>query len=201
MRPLLVLSFALSFVSSTAPAQTIPPTPSRWTLSAGPEWGFPSLWGLRVRADYDLVGRTSPVRLRLQAGALWGPTQRFYHAFGGGSEYYGMDQTVDLTFGVVAAISPVPRARMSPYLTIGVLARQAWSHGWTQARNAAGSTFSAIPEATRMFGDVIIPVGLGIRANIGGRSFQLEIRRLYGGNSQGFGMRNSLTFGTSLPFE
>lgn len=201
MRSFLVLSVALSFTVSTVAAQATPPTPSRWTLSTGPEWGYPSLWGLRVRADYDLVGRTSPVRLRLQAGALWGPTQRFYRATGAGSVFYGSDQTVDLTFGVVAAISPVPRARISPYLTMGVLASQAWSHGWSAARNAGGEVFGYRAEGTRMSGDIIITPGLGIRANIGGRSFQIEVRRLYGRNSDAFGMRNSLTFGTTVPFE
>ncbi len=197
MPSFIVLFLALSFVSSTAVAQTTPQTPSRWTLSAGREWSrTPNLWGLRLRADYDLVGQHSPVRLQLQMGTLWGPTQFFFHSFGSPgytTSYMGSDQTIDLTFGVVAAITPVPRARVAPYFTFGVLARQSWSYGWSRwSSSVVGGTFET-PERLRALGAISAVPGLGVRARIGQRTYQFEYRWLAN--------RHSATFGTRLPFE
>src|SRR6267378_176099 len=128
MRSLLILSIALLSAATNGAAQT----PSRWTISAGPEWTvYRGFWGVRLRADYDLLKQNSPFQLRMQGGARWGPTQSYQSSYVivGGS-VMGQEQTVDLMFGVVGAISPLPRARFSPYVTAGVLARQAWSHGW-----------------------------------------------------------------------
>jgi hypothetical protein len=193
MRPFLVLFAALLLTSSSGTAQTT----SRWTLSAGPEWtsGIANLWGVRLRADYDLIGQHSPLRFQLQGGARWGPTQIFSHsfpAFGGGSHssVVGSDQTVDLTVGVVAAITPIPRARVAPYFTFGVLARQVWSYGWTRWTHPEG-TFTD-PERFRAFGGIVTVPGLGVRARIGGRSLQFEYRWL--------DKLHSTTFGTKLPF-
>ena len=185
---LFIVGAALLF-TTTAGAQT------RWTLSAGPEWSsVPNVWGMRLRADYDLVGRRSPLRIALLGGARWGPTQTFRQSLGSGSSFYGSDQSVDLTFGAVAAFTPVPRARVSPYLTFGVLARQTWSYGWSRWTSGVdGSLLLDQPERFRTVGQIFSSLGLGVRAKIAGRMFQVEIRRVYD--------FTSLTFGTSLPFE
>lgn len=90
---LFIVGIAVLFTTSGA-AQ------SRWTLSAGPEWSeFRSLWGLRFRADYDLLNQQSPLQLRLQSSARWGPTQGFRYSLGPLGTAFGEDQTVDVTLG------------------------------------------------------------------------------------------------------
>ena len=191
MRWLLVLSIALLLASAPAAAQA----PSRWTLSAGPSWpnGMRSLWGLRFRANYDLTNPNRPLRLHLEAGGLWGPTHsyfRSYEVIGGGA--YGQDQTFDVAFGLSASLSPVPRARLSPYLTAGVLARQVWRHGWTVFSDASGFSSGSTTPKTLTYGQFVVPLGVGVRARLGGRPFQIEYRLL--------DMNHSLMFGTRLPF-
>src|SRR5207249_12264350 len=67
------------------------PRPPRPTLfpyttlfrSVGPEWGrvtpATSLWGMRLRAEYDLTRPNSVLGLRLEGGARWGPTQSYFY--------------------------------------------------------------------------------------------------------------------------
>src|SRR6266576_253722 len=99
MRSFLVLSLALPFAFSIVAAQNIPSTPSRWTLSAGPEWlrrtstGY--LWGVRLRAEYDLTRPQRAFGLRLEGAALWGPTQNYFFQSSAGSEW-GFEQTADI---------------------------------------------------------------------------------------------------------
>ncbi len=185
---LFIVSIALLLTTTVGAAQT------RWTLSAGPEW-TPTVsgqfWGGRLRAEYDLTRPTSPFRLRLEAGTFWSPTQSFFASYLDGSSYGGFKQSVDLTIGLSAAISPLPRARFSPYIMMGVYARQSWSHGANSFRNADGSLAWSSPERSRTYGDLLAQVGIGIRARIGGHTFQLEMRN--------FGTR-SLTLGKNLPF-
>ena len=188
MRWLRIPSVALLVVTNSVAAQT----PSRLTLSAGPEWtGAPRLWGLRLYADYDLLKLDSPFQLRLQGGGRWGPPQRYTRYFGNGAAMGGEDQTIDLTAGVVGALSPIPRARVAPYVMFGVLAQHVWAHGWMSARNPDGSLMST-GAATFSYGKIVYPIGLGVRAQVAGRSLQVEIRRL--------NTVNSLTLGTRLPF-
>src|SRR5258705_7611807 len=65
----------LLLLSSGAAAQ------SRWILSAGPEWtpyyGANQFIGGRVRGEYDLLGPTKPLRLRLELGGYWEPSQTY----------------------------------------------------------------------------------------------------------------------------
>jgi len=190
MRWFFVLGVAL-LLSRTSAAQT----PSRWTFSAGPEWtttfGGGHFYGGRLRAEYDLLTPTKPLRLRLEAGTFWSPTQFFFANYLDGSSVYGFNQAVDLTLGLSAALSPLPRARFSPYVMLGVYARQTWSHGANSFRNPDGSFAWNDLERSRTVGDILAQVGIGIRARVGGRMFQVEMRQF---------SRRSLTLGTHLPF-
>jgi len=190
MRRLFILSIGFLSWATTGVTQ------SRWTVSAGPEWTeFRSLWGLRFRADYDLLKQERPFQLRPQGGARWGPTQQFRYSLGAFRTFFGEDQTLDLTFGVAAALSPLPRARFSPYATFGVSARQAWSRGWSGSRDSTGSWTGSTTPRSSTYGDVFYALGAGMRTRFGGRVFQLEIRRLSFSP-----LTNSVTLGTALPF-
>jgi len=190
---LIITGVAFVLCITTALAQQ----PSRWTLSAGPEWAplnYAHSFGGRLRAEYDLITPTSPFRLRLEAGTFWSPTQGYAADYIDGSSVVGTNQTADLTFGISAAFTPLPRARISPYLTVAALARQDWSRGSAVLRNPDGSLASTYSPQSRTRGDVLVAPGIGIRARIAGHMFQLEMRRL-----QAVG-RRSVTFGTTLPF-
>jgi hypothetical protein len=179
---LLIVGFAV-FFTTTAVAQ------SRWTLSAGPEWGF-SVGG-RLRAEYDVFKPAAPLRLRLELGGYWEPTQNQYGTYvtGGNGEFAGSRQSVDLTFGVAASLTPLPNARVAPYVTLGIMAQQMWRHG---------DYFITTPDASRSgtfsgsLGRMIVPLGLGMRARMGSRMVQIEMRR--------WEQRSALLVGTSLPF-
>ena len=184
---LLVLGVAL-LITTTAAAQ------SRWIASAGPQWNplTNQIAGL-LRAEYDVLRPDRPLRLRLEAGGLWGPTQDFTVA------YRLLDQTVqgesqfaDLRVGIAASYTPLPHVRIAPYFTFGYVARQVWGHGWSSIVNRDGSTAAFTPEHSATRGYVNPAAGFGIRARLGQRQFQLEIRRM-----SNF---NSLTLGTTLPF-
>jgi len=127
----------------------------------------------------------------LDAGTFWSPTQSYYASYFDGSSIFGFDQTVDLTFGLSAAVAPLPRARFSPYVMLGLYARQSWSHRATSFRNPDGSLAWNVPENSRTYGDVLAQAGIGFRARLGDRMFQLEMRQF---------RRRSVTLGTNLPF-
>jgi len=184
MRLLIVCVALLSATSAAAQ--------SRWTLSAGPEWtsNLGGFIGGRVRGEYDLMRPTKPLRLRLELGGYWEPTQNYSgtYVLAGGS-FAGSRQSVDLTFGVSASLTPLPRARVAPYVTFGVLGQQLWAHGdyfITTADTNTNGTFSG------SLGRIIVPFGLGIRGRLGSRMLQVEIRRSE--------HRTALMIGTSLPF-
>ena len=99
-------------------------TQSRWTFSAGPEW-IDRVVGGRVRAEYDLTPSLKPFRVRLEFGGYWEPTQNFYATYLDGSSVGGTKQSMDLSVGLSGVVAPLPRARVAPYLSFGVLARQA----------------------------------------------------------------------------
>jgi hypothetical protein len=101
-----------------------------------------------------------------------------------------MRQTFDFTVGLSASITPLPRARFSPYLTMAAVARRTWNRQSSWRQNADGS-FQFFPLTTGSFGDVVLQPGIGIRARIAGRLFQLELRHY---------RNRSLTLGTQLPF-
>jgi hypothetical protein len=195
MRSVLVLPVALSFVFGTAAAQDTPPTPSRWTFSVGPEWGLvaphTNLWGMRLRAEYDLTRPNSVFGLRLEGGARWSPTQGYFYS-DNVATWSGIEQRSDLMLGLSGSLSPLPRARIAPYATMGVFARQLWIHGSSHLSFQPGPFPSNSAVATRSSGDIIASLGVGLRGQVAGHSFQLEIRRLY--------RENGLTFGTRLPF-
>ena len=191
MRSFLVLLCALSSVTAAA-AQT-PQTPSRWTLSAGrDQWYYPNVWGMRLRADYDLLGGRGPFRLGLLMGGSWGPSQLFSNHVGGNTYYSGEVQRGDVIFGLTSALTPLPKARFSPYLTFGVVARQVWMNGTTYMWDPTNPQATLI-ERSRTYGHITSTFGWGLRMRIHGRMFQLEHRVLYD--------LHSVTFGTSLPFE
>src|SRR6266568_1480289 len=172
MRRLFVLSVLLLFSATAGLAQ------SRWTLSVGPEWTkvTPTIswWGMRLRAEYDLIKPPSVFGLRLEGGARWGPNQHFFSESSSRTEF-GAEQQMDLMLGFTGSLSPLPRARFSPYVAMGIFGRQMWRRG---SRFTQDSVFGTL--------------GLGLRARISGRSFQLELREIY--NHYG------LSFGTRLPF-
>lgn len=187
MRLFIVVVALLLSMSTTAAAQ------SRWTVSAGPEWvqlaPNTHLWGMRLRAEYDLTPPSSVFGLRLEGGARWGPTQSYFYEFGSYSRG-GTEQQTDLMLGLSAGLSPFPRARFSPYVTMGVFGRQVWTRGSFFAGDS--TMFWNVPYTSRTNGDIIASLGVGLRARIAGRSLQLELRRLHS--------HNGLTFGTRLPF-
>jgi hypothetical protein len=189
MRRLFIV-FVVSFVvASTGAAQ------SRWTFSAGPEWtpfANGRFYGGRVRVEYDMINPTSPLRLRLETGGFWSPTQSYNGSFViAGGTFGGERQVFDLTFGLSAAITPLPKARFSPYVVMAAVARQSWTRGsgWVQYPGSAPQYF---PQATNSVGDLLLQPGIGIRARVARRVFQLEWRH--------FEHISTLTLGTHLPF-
>ena len=194
MRSFLVLSLTLSCTLRTAAAQEITPTPSRWTISAGPEWRSSELlghfWGMRLRAEYDLTRPSRVFGLRLEGGARWGPTQsRFYES--GSFSQGAVDQTTDLMLGVSGSFSPFPKARVSPYVTLGVHGRQMWNRGSYFIHDTSFISYDR-PYSSQTRGDIIAALGIGLRFRLGGHSFQLELRNVHGDHG--------LTFGSRLPF-
>lgn len=152
-----------------------------------------TLWGLRLRAEYDLTNPTRVLGLRLEGGARWGPTQGWRHQSGSPG---GTEQRTDLMLGLSAGLSPFSRSRFSPYVTMGVFGRQTWLLGSALVYDSTTMSFSA-PYSSRTNGEVFGTLGVGVRARLGGRSLQLEVRRLprVGGYYD-----NGLTFGSRLPF-
>jgi hypothetical protein len=193
MRSFLVLVFAFPVALSTAAAQDTLPTPSRWTLSAGPEWApSTNMWGLRLRAEYDLIKPGSPLSLRFEGAGRWGPTQNYsfrYSLLDNGSGG-GWDQNTDLMVGFNASLTPLPHARIAPYVTFGVYGQQSWRHGSRFVFQS--STPPSVYSYSGSNGAIIGTVGLGLRARLGGHTFQLEIRHLQG--------QHSFSLGTRLPF-
>lgn len=181
------IALLLSVSATTAAAQ------SRWTFSAGPEWQqTPNslLWGARLRAEYDLTRPSGVFGLRLEGGARWGPTQSYFYESGPRSQG-GVTQTTDIMLGISGALAPFPRGRLTPYVTMGIFGRQKWSQGSLFIRDSTALSWD-VPHYDRSHGDIIGTMGLGLRARIGSRSFQLEYRRIYD--------QTGLTFGTRLPF-
>ena len=179
----LLIGAALLFTTTAASAQT------RWTLSAGPEWR--TSVGGRVRGEYDLIKPNTPVRLRFELGGYWEPTQNHFgsYALSELGSYAGSGQAIDLALGVTASLTPLPRARFAPYVSIGVLARQMWVHGWTSITTPDTNTYATYSGTN---GQMIFPYGLGVRARLGAHMFQVEIRRVE--------QRSALLLGTNLPF-
>ena len=101
----------------------------------------------------------------------------------------GSNQLIDVSFGMTAALTPLPRARFAPYATIGFLAQQGWNNGWRSVSSPQGTTYQTFSVTG---GRMIFPVGLGIRARLADHMFQVELRRLEN--------RNAVLVGTSLPF-
>jgi len=80
-------------------------------------------------------------------------------------------------------------------VTVGIVGRQEWR---------SGTAFRAAQYASQQFpsahGDVLGAVGLGLRARVGSRTFQLEFRGLNTVPVIGPPRSNGVTFGTRLPF-
>ena len=116
---------ALLLLSSTAAAQ------SRWTVSAGPEWNrswiapLERTLGVRTRAEYDLTRPNNVFGLRFETSARWSPAHG-YSRSSGSDAWGGTVQSFDLMLGFNASVSPMPRARVSPYVTVGVYGVQQW---------------------------------------------------------------------------
>ncbi len=175
-----IVSALLLFSTTTAVAQT------RWTLSAGPEWqpyvGGQFIGG-RIRGEFDVLKQDKPFRLRMELGTYWEPTQdHFGTSPVDGSTFGRTRQTMDVSFGFSAAVSPLPRARFG----------QTWIRGF-DARFPAGGQPTYSPFSGTL-GELAYPVGFGIRARIGSRVLQFELRRFLAEH------RNGLMVGTRLPF-
>src|SRR5437867_5489481 len=123
---LVVIGAAALVLASPVVAQ------SRWTFSAGPEWGLVAprthLWGMRLRAEYDLTKPGSVFGLRLEGGARWSPTQSYYYT-DQVATWSGSEQRSGLMLGINGSFSPLAHARIAPYVTMGVFGRQTWMHG------------------------------------------------------------------------
>ncbi len=189
MRLLVIGAVALVLASPVA-AQ------SRWTFSAGPEWNgvgnYSHIYGGRLRAQYDVLRPDRPLRLYLEFGGRWDPTQSYFNSLSDGSNFGGVNQAVDVTFGLGVAVAPLPRAPFAPYVTFAMLARQRWWQGSYWFQNPNGSYAWNTPHAAITRRDIIAALGLGTRVRLGGRMFQLEMREIYGGHS--------VLLGTNLPF-
>ena len=187
---LFITGVALVLCTTTMLAQE----PSRWTISAGPEWGksTPSsyFWGVRLRAEYDLTKPSSVFGLRVEGAARWGPTQSYFYDWGWRIED-GVRQSSDLMVGLSGAITPFPRARITPYVTMGIYGRQTWIQGSVSVYDSTMRSWNSSSFGASR-GDFMGALGVGLRGRLGGRSFQLELRRIYS--------NNGLTFGTRLPF-
>ena len=188
---LFIVGAALLFTTSTAVAQ------SRWTFSAGPEWEpgpGGHFYGARLRAQYDLIKPTSPFRLRFETGGFWSPTQDFFgqYSISELGSFGGSKQRFDVSFGMSAALTPLPTARFSPYVLLAAVGRQSWTRqsSWVQTANGV----RLYPQGTFSRGEFFLEPGIGLRARIGGRTFQVELRRFPGVH------HTSLLIGTSLPF-
>src|SRR2546430_16318704 len=96
MRWFLVLSCAF-VLSSESAAQA----PSRWTLSAGPEWTpSPSnsrFYGGRARAGDDPLPPPRPVWLGVGGGNFFLPAPGFYKVYFYWSSGFGFRQKIDIT--------------------------------------------------------------------------------------------------------
>jgi len=72
---------------------------------------------------------------------------------------------------------------------VGALARQSWRHSSSfYFPSGTGTSTSGTS------GDIVFPFGLGLRARIARRMFQVEIRRFQGLHT------TTLMVGTNLPF-
>jgi hypothetical protein len=197
--------FAAAFVATLilpAVGRGQDPQPSkpgdRLILSAGLGWTACrcQLTGGQLRAEYSLTPLERVVGLRVHLGTFWTPTQSYSTPsilYGEGSTFEGVGQTALLDLGVTGSITPWPRGRVSPYVVAGVAALQNWSYGSGYYRRADGTPAAAIPPGSRTRGDFGVIVGAGLRARVGGRLVQLELRRLSGRLS-------TLGLGTTLHF-
>ena len=187
---LFISGVALVLCTTTGLAQE----PSRWTISAGPEWAKSSpssrLWGVRLRAEYDLTKPSSVFGLRIEGAARWGPSQSYFYESGSRSQG-GFLQSSDVMLGLSGAISPFPRGRFRPYFTMGIFGRQLWEQGALFVRDTTMLSWD-VPYYKNWRSEIFATIGFGLRGQLGGRSFQLELRRLYN--------NNGLSFGTRIPF-
>src|SRR5688572_29651791 len=154
----LIVGTALLF-ATTASAQ------SRWTLSTGPEWrpySVARLWRVRFRAEYDVTTLNITFGINLENGTRRSPTQSYWFPAGNGS-FGGTEQRLDLMLGVNASLSPVPHARVSPYVTFGVFGRQQWTNG---SRFNLGETNSSQPKSSYSAGDILTSMGIGLRLRL-----------------------------------
>ena len=82
-----------------------------------------------------------------------------------------------------------PRARFAPYVSIGILARQVWAHGWNSITTPDTSTYAKYSTTN---GQMISAYSLGVRTRLGPHMFQVEKRQVE--------RRTAVLVGTSLPF-
>ena len=105
------------------------------------------------------------------------------------SSFFTTEQRLDVMLGLNASLSPIPHAPVSPYVTVGIHGRQAWTRASTFN---VGPTYSSWGPATDVRGDILSTLGVGLRVRLGGRAFQLELRAVQ--------PDIGLTLGTRLPF-
>jgi len=190
----LVSSLIFPAVVRSQEAQVVAPR-ERLVLSAGAGSTVRQFVGMRLGAEYNLTRLDRVLGVRLHLSGFWTPSQTVSQPsilYGDGSRFIGFGQQSDLDVGVTASLAPWPRAHLTPYVLGGVAALEQWISGSGYYRRADGTIAAAAPlrNARGMFTAV---VGAGLRARIGARLWQLELRELPGSQS-------AVSLGTAIRF-
>jgi hypothetical protein len=169
----------------------------RLFLSAGPGRTFGGqLTGLHVRAEYSLSPLERVVGARLHLGVFWTPTQGYSSPsalYGEGSTFEGFGQSAHLDLGITGSVTPWPRARVSPYVVVGVAALQQWRYGSGYYRRADGTMAASFPPRMIARGGFTAVVAAGLRLRVGGHLWLVEARQLPG-------VQSTFSLGTALRF-
>ncbi len=199
MRCLLPVTFVATLILPAVgrPQEPQSSTRDRLFVSAGLGWSVChcQFHGAQLRAEYSLTPVECVVGLRLDLGAFWTPAQRYSFPsalYDQGATAEGVGQSTVLNLGVTGAITPWPRARVSPYVVAGLAALQTWTHGSAYYRSADGTAAWFLPPGSGGHNTRAI-VGAGLRVRVGERLWQLEARELRGSLS-------AITLGTTLHF-
>jgi hypothetical protein len=169
MRSTLPLVLLAVLPSVTLTAQDAPKTPP-WSFAVGPAWDY-SLTGINGRAEYSVM-RDRWFGLRLETGLFWTPDQSILRPF-----FWGFGQAAHVNAGLLAVVSPLPRRRFSPYVTMGVAAVQSWSSIWGTTINPIDGTSYFSGPRSHSRGEYTAVAGLGLRLRVGDRPFKVELRR------------------------
>ena len=154
MRLFIVGAALLFSVSTTAAAQ------SRWTFSAGPEWSGVGnnshIYGGRLRAQYDLLRPDRPLRLHLEFGGRWDPTQSYFNTLSDGSRpmshsrcWLGRGGGRDRTGSRISTARTPGMLHSTPVRAVTSSPRWGWGRGCGSAVACSSSKCGRSTEATR----------------------------------------------------